>query len=204
MNTIFNNTPEPVNTIPNTQYYYNLISRLRSCKKNKSIGLYLKFCSGITASQLKTLQINAMKTLKKPEINEILDSSGLFMWFIVKKRKMRDLIPDIEFLKYREICFEMISVIGNCCEAHFGLCKMYAHEANFDTALQHIRIALSDNKNDKIYNLWNAILTVFRVNSKKRALQAKKICNGKGLNSFGQECTFFYRSLLGANGISAN
>ena len=92
---------------------------------------------------------------------------------------MRDLIPDIEFLKYREICLEMISTLGACCEAHFGLCKIFSRETNFDTALQHIRIALNENRSDRTYNLWNAVLSVFRVNSKKRAVQAKKICNSK-------------------------
>lgn len=101
---------------------------------------------------------------------------------------MRDLIPDIEFLKYREICTEMISALGTCCEAHFGLCKIYAREANFDTALQHIRIALNESKNDLTFHLWNAVLSVFRANSKKRAIQAKRVCNGlKKMNCEGIE-----------------
>ena len=101
------------------------------------------------------------------------------MWFMVRKRRMRDLVPDIEYLKYKEVCLQMISKIGNCTEAHFGLGTLYAYEANFDSALSHIKIALNQSTSDLTFNVWNAVLTVFRVNSKKRALQAKKICYSK-------------------------
>lgn len=98
---------------------------------------------------------------------------------MVRRRKMRDLVPDIEFIKYREVCLQMISKIGNCSEAHFGLCTLYAYETSFDMALQHLQISLRQAENDHTFNVWNAVLTVFRVNSRKKALQAKKLCYGK-------------------------
>ena len=66
---------------------------------------------------------------------------------------MRDIIPDIEFLKYREVCLQMISKIENCTEAHFGLGTLYAYEANFNSALSHIKIALNQNPDDLTFNV---------------------------------------------------
>lgn len=97
---------------------------------------------------------------------------------MVKTRKMRDLVPDVEFLKYREVCLKMIQKIGNCEEAHFGLGMLYAYEANFDAALSHIKIAFEQSQLSTFHS-WVAVLTVFRVNSKKKALKAKNICYGK-------------------------
>lgn len=163
--------------LPPSQFFSLLQSKLRSSLRNKSISKSLSSSQTKLAEQVKNLKMRSHIPIKKADDVNSLNQNDLFMWFLIKKRKMRDLIPDIEFLKYREICLEMISTLGSCCEAHFGLGIMYAHEANFDTALQHIRIALSDNKNDKTYNLWHSVLTAFRVNSKKRALQAKKVCH---------------------------
>lgn len=161
--------------IPEFSYYQQLFQlKLKTSPKNH-----------LTESKVKKLASQSFDTLKrlkkisisKSEQESLLDQSGLFVWFLLKKRKMRDLIPDIEFIKYREICSEMISTLGSCCEAHFGLGKLYAHEASFDTALQHIRIAMGENKNDLTYNRWHSVLNIFRVNSKKRALQAKKVAH---------------------------
>ena len=165
--------------VPVLDFFVRLQSKIRCCKRNTQIAAYLKSFSTLSHEKLNFLKSKQSLQVKSPQEDFELDPSGIFMWFMMKKRKMRDLIPDIEFLKYREICSEMISVLGACPEAHFGIGKMFAHEVSFDLALQHIRISLSENKNDITYNLWNAILTVFRVNSKKRALQAKKICNSK-------------------------
>ena len=66
---------------------------------------------------------------------------------------MRDLFPDIEFLKYREVCLQMISKIENCVEAHFGLGTLYAYEANFDAAIQHMKIAYNQKNDDLTHNL---------------------------------------------------
>jgi hypothetical protein len=153
-------------------YFYQVFnSRIRASPKNASISSFLKTCTSRSQDSLKTLK---RLSISKTDESK-LDESGLFIWFLVKKRKMRDLIPDIEFIKYREICSDMISTLGSCSEAHFGLGKLYAHEASFDTALQHVRIAMADNKADLTYNRWHSVLNIFRVNSKKRALQAKKV-----------------------------
>ena len=158
---------------PDFSYFFQIFtSKIRASPKNPQISSYLKSCTSKSQDSLKSLK--RLSIINSAE-DSTLDESGLFKWFLIKKRKMRDLIPDIEFIKYREICSEMISTLGSCSEAHFGLGKLYAHEAGFDIALQHIRIAMADNKNDLTYNRWHSVLNIFRVNSKKRALQAKKV-----------------------------
>lgn len=167
---------------PDFSYFYSLFqSKLKTSPKNFIAGLKVRKLASQSQETLKSLK---KISVSKTEEETLLDQSGLFTWFLLKKRKMRDLIPDIEFIKYREICSEMISTLGSCCEAHFGLGKLYAHEANFDTALQHIRIAMGENKNDLTYNRWHSVLNIFRVNSKKRALQAKKVAHSNFYSAF--------------------
>ena len=179
MSTFPTKTSDSSKLLPVHQFYTFLHSKLRASGKNKGIALYLKNSSIQSSNIRKTFSVFQQRSSRNSTEKANLDENNIFMWFMVKKRQMKDLIPDIEFIKYREICSEMISTLGSCSEAHFGLGKLFAHEANFDAALQHIRIALSENKSDTTYNLWTAVLSVFRANSKKRALHAKKICYGK-------------------------
>lgn len=103
-----------------------------------------------------------------------LGPSSCFMLFVLRSKSIKDLMPDIEFLKYSEVCTQMISKISNCAEAHFGLGMLKAYEWDFDTALQHLKVALTDS-NDPEIQIWSAVLTLFRVNSRRRAFQVYRL-----------------------------
>ncbi|OMJ80440.1 hypothetical protein SteCoe_19287 [Stentor coeruleus] len=156
--------------MPALEFFSFLQTKLRRCPRNRAI------CSDFKSIDNFQHSLPIKTNLIRPEEGLKLDGSSCFMWFVLRTKKMRDLVPDIEFLKYREVCLQMISKIGNCVEAQFGLGTLQAYEGNIDAALQHIKIALSQSSADHSFNVWNAVLTVFRINSKKRALHAKKLC----------------------------
>jgi hypothetical protein len=105
-----------------------------------------------------------------------LDSGSSFILFILRKKHYRDVFPDIELFKYKQVCSEMISKLSNCHEAHFGLAKILTHESNYELAEQHVKIALSEEKNSEMYNIWYVVLKSLSTTSKQNAISTKKSC----------------------------
>ena len=108
-----------------------------------------------------------------------LDSGSSFALFVLRKKHFRDVIPDIELMKYKKVCCEMISKLNSCHEAQFGLAKLLAHEGHYEQAEDHLNIALSEEKNSTMYDTWLGVLRSLSANSKHKAKEAQKFCESK-------------------------
>lgn len=89
---------------------------------------------------------------------------------------MKDLIPEIELIRYKEVCSDMITKVKICPEGHFGLGKILAHEGKFDFAIHHLKLALDQSQNDKFYRLWYVVVMILNLEDKHQAMEAKNIC----------------------------
>ena len=98
------------------------------------------------------------------------------MCFLVRKKDMREIIPDLEFVKYKEVCYNMIYKLSSCHEAHFALARLLAHEGKFELALQHLRIALQDDSGDHMYKVWYATIMVLCMDNLETAKEAFVTC----------------------------
>lgn len=108
-----------------------------------------------------------------------LDKNSCFIWFIARKSDMKNVVPDVELIKYKQVCLDMIARLNTCAEAHFGISKLLANESKFECALQHLKISVKEQPNDKIYKLWYGVMMVISVESKPAAIEAKNICYSK-------------------------
>jgi hypothetical protein len=108
-----------------------------------------------------------------------LDPGSSFILFMLKKKHYRDVMPDIELTKYKEVCVEMISKLGSCDEAHFGLAKLLVHEANYEQAEQHLVLALAEEKHSYMYNMWLGVIKSLSAKSKLDLIYAKQLCECK-------------------------
>ena len=169
-----NNSPlnpsESLDDVLNSDFVMIVQKKLRFSKRNTVIHSNNK---GISRAVKESSEVNSKKFLQFEEGLK-LGGSSCFMLFVLRSKSIRDLMPDIEFLKYSKVCSQMISKISNCPEAHFGLGMLEAYEGDFDTALQHLKVAFIES-NDPEIQIWSSVLTLFRVNSRRRAFQSYRL-----------------------------
>ena len=180
--------------IPPDEFFKSLKSKIRINKKNLNLSGKF-FVSEETVEEdydtalLRVLE-NSYRKYKRPRYyinNQVeeektsakLDSGSSFILFILKKKHFMDVVPDIELAKYKEVCCDMISKLSNCHEAHFGLAQILAHEGIYEQAEQHLNIALSEEKNSEIYNMWLAVIKSLNLDNKQKAITAKRLCECK-------------------------
>ncbi|CAG9320552.1 unnamed protein product [Blepharisma stoltei] len=86
-----------------------------------------------------------------------LDIDSCFMWFIVERKTIGNIIPDYEFNRSKEIFLQMLSKADDSHELHFGIAKLLAYENNFEQALRHLKKAIEISE-DKAYKIWYIVL----------------------------------------------
>ena len=171
MNNTSLNSSNNLNQCPNEDFITKVKAKLRFSKRNKDIRFEIS--NSVNSSEIEKKEVNIQNTspLKERVNSEVL---SCFKLFILRSKRIRDLFPDIESLKHSKYCNQIISQISKCPEAHFGLAMIQAYEGDLDTALEHVKVALSEMKCAE-YSIWFAVLTLFKVNSRKKAFQAMKI-----------------------------
>ena len=175
--------------VPLKEFFKSLHSRIRINSKN--LNLQSKFninqeipYEDYDKALLRVLE-NSYRKYKKPKYYSAyeedksglkLDSGSSFILLILRRKHYRDVAPDVELARYKEVCYEMISKLSNCHEAHFGLAKLLTYEGNYEQAEQHLNIALSEDKTSEIYNMWLGVLKSLSLNSKAKALASRRFC----------------------------
>lgn len=178
--------------LPLNDYYKTLTSLIRVNRNNaplqsKIISQEEVLDEDYNTTLLRVLE-NSYKKYKKPKnfsnIEEDrsgvkLDSGSCFILLILHQKHCRDVIPDVELEKCKKVCSDMISKLSNCHEAHFGLAKLLTHEGCYEQAEQHLSIALLEERNFDIYNMFLGVIKAISADSKTKALDAKKLCESK-------------------------
>ena len=96
--------------------------------------------------------------------------NSCFMWYIMKGKGCRDVIPDYEKNYCREVFKKMIKASPKG-EAHFGLGKLHFHDGNYQESLYHFNEALK-HSDDMVYKIWYSfIILQCACNSKEEAVQ---------------------------------
>lgn len=97
-----------------------------------------------------------------------LEPTSCLMLYIVSAKASRDIIPDYEIRQSFKAFNNLLSKVGDCHEAHFGLGKLYSHLGKMDKAINHLKDATRLNIKDEAYKLWYALV------------QSKSFCTTKG------------------------
>lgn len=95
------------------------------------------------------------------------------MLFIVKS--LKNSLPDIEIVKFKQTCLNMITKLDNPAEGYFGLAKIYCYEGKLVQAIQQLKF-VNDNEDSSI--VWMIVIRCILMKNKKKALKTMKMCCG--------------------------
>ncbi|CAG9335500.1 unnamed protein product [Blepharisma stoltei] len=96
------------------------------------------------------------------------EESSCLSWFIIRNNGIKSIIPDFELKECKLIFNEILTKNIKSHEANFGMCRLYAYEGRYGLAMIYIKDALQISPNDKLYNLWYAMLnmkTIFELDN---------------------------------------
>ena len=85
-----------------------------------------------------------------------LPINSCLIWYIMKGKGCRDVLPDYELTYCREIFRKMLKGTPNG-ETHFGLGKLLFHDENIQESLYHFAEALKYS-NDMIFKQWHSFV----------------------------------------------
>jgi tetratricopeptide (TPR) repeat protein len=94
--------------------------------------------------------------LNPAERRVFLDINSCFMWYILKSKGCRNIIPDYELTYCREVLKNTIKKIPKG-ETYFGLGKLYFHDESYQESLYHFTEALKYS-NDLLFKSWYSFL----------------------------------------------
>lgn len=121
--------------------------------------------------------------------------NSCFMWYVLKGKSARNVIPDYELTYCREVFKKMLRGSPNA-ETHFGLGKLLFHDENNQESLYHFTEALKYS-NDMLYKQWHTFMVLhFSCHNHEQAQFIFQHLNSKFLFRLLEIPTNF-RSLLG-------
>jgi tetratricopeptide (TPR) repeat protein len=188
-------------TLPKSDFLDFIRSKIRISSKNvflslKSYNLFSPspfFPGSNTFSHASTSVIsqlpNRQSTGQNLLTNTPTEPYNCFMLFIAKS--LRNLLPDIEIIKFKQTCLNIISQLDNPSEGHFGLAKIYCYEGKYTLALQQLKLIINRDPNDASYLIWKIVVKTICIKTKKQALKIRGLCRSK----------FYLELLLGKIGI---
>ena len=104
------------------------------------------------------------------------DPTSCFFWFVLRKRDVKELMPDFELQKYKLVCENMMSKSESCHEAHYAFARLCAKEGNYLKSLEFANKAFSISPNDQMYKVWLCVMKLMCAESRKDASEARDLC----------------------------
>jgi hypothetical protein len=88
---------------------------------------------------------------------------------------LKNILPDIEIIKFKQTCLTIISTLDTPNEGHFGLVKIFCYEEKYKEAVHHLKHLMKSDPNDSSYLTWLIILKFKQVKNTKDALKVKNL-----------------------------
>jgi tetratricopeptide (TPR) repeat protein len=99
------------------------------------------------------------------------------MLFISKS--LKNILPDIELVKFKQTCLKIISSVDTPNEGHFGLVKIFCYEERYKEAVHHLKHLIKSDPEDSSYLTWLLILKFKLLKTQKQAVKLKMLCLSK-------------------------
>lgn len=132
-----------------------------------SFQMHSKTYSKSLTSLHRRSQVQIYERLKLPEL------CPSFMLFITAS--LKNILPDIEIIKFKQTCLTIISTLDTPNEGHFGLVKIFCYEEKYKEAVHHLKHLMKSDPNDSSYLTWLIILKFKQVKNTKDALKVKNL-----------------------------
>lgn len=111
-----------------------------------------------------------------------LEAFSCFLWFIVKGKSLKNMIPDFEFIKYENESVEIIKNASNHPDMLLELARLKCHQQNYPKAIEYLNKALILSKGDTKYKLWKTVIGVKMTNDLPKTEEKSSFlcCDSRG------------------------
>ena len=120
----------------------SLISKQEAQMKSKNSKKQLSRSVVGEASLAGNSGIDKESIFTSTAIQVKLEPASCFMWFLIKRKSIGDVLPDYELSYCKKIFKEMINKQPSCHEALFGLAKLLFHDKKHMKSLNYLEKAI--------------------------------------------------------------